>query len=69
MSDGGRQESQAIPAQNPLVPANPYISEGTCMLLQCLEIIIMDFNPVTTFCHSVHFRMSSASILAAVGIF
>lgn len=23
-----RQESQAIPAQNPLVPANPYISEG-----------------------------------------
>lgn len=28
MSDGGRPESQAIPAQNPLVPANPYISEG-----------------------------------------
>ena len=28
VSDGGRPESQAIPAQNPLVPANPYISEG-----------------------------------------
>lgn len=27
-SDSGRQESQAIPAQNPLVPASPYISEG-----------------------------------------
>jgi len=26
-----RQESQAIPAQNPLVPANPYISEGMNM--------------------------------------
>lgn len=26
-SDNGRQESQAIPAQNPLVPASPYISE------------------------------------------
>ena len=27
-SESIRQESQAIPAQNPLVPANPYISEG-----------------------------------------
>lgn len=27
-SESGRQESQAIPAQNPLVPANPYITEG-----------------------------------------
>lgn len=27
-SENGRQESQAIPAQNPLVPANPYIREG-----------------------------------------
>ena len=29
VAESGRQESQAIPAQNPLVPANPYISEGT----------------------------------------
>lgn len=27
-SENGRQDSQAIPAQNPLVPASPYISEG-----------------------------------------
>lgn len=31
-SENGCQDSQAIPAQNPLVPASPYISEGTCSL-------------------------------------
>jgi len=31
VSESERQESQAIPAQNPLVPANPYISEGMNM--------------------------------------
>ena len=36
-----------------------------CNAWKQYRLLMMDFNPVTTFWHSVHFRISSASILAA----
>lgn len=44
VSDAGRPESQAIPAQNPLVPANPYISEEIPEWLQIYAKASPDYD-------------------------
>lgn len=44
VSESGRQESQAIPAQNPLVPANPYISEEIPEWLQVYAKASPDYD-------------------------